>query len=181
MYQPPMVPMAPQPPARRSRRGLIIGLVIGAVLLIIALVAALLALLALRDGADDKPKFAVGDCVSGLPDAPQQNNCDRPAATYRVVRVNDGSVTCESQQGHFSSSKKWSYCVTVNLLVGSCYDDAGKFVQPAPDCAGYAFRVLKVLDGDRTAECATVAGANNWIRTRDLPTVTYCGWRKPHD
>ncbi|GED98032.1 LppU/SCO3897 family protein [Gordonia crocea] len=159
---------------------MIVGLAVGAVLLLAAI--GIVALFASNRGSGEPTAaFAVGDCVSGLPDAPRKAPCDSPNATYQVMRIEKTAATCGKEVGHFELSSARSYCLKVNLHVGNCYDDATKWVVPSPACAGYAFRVISILPGDQVDQCATIPGVNNWIRPRHEPVVTYCGWRKPRD
>ncbi|QKT06961.1 hypothetical protein HUN08_06975 [Gordonia sp. X0973] len=178
---PPGFPGAPpSPPAgpRKSRKGLIIGLCVGAVVLVVGAIAAV-ALIFFRGDGSTIPAFAVGDCASGLPDDAVKAPCDSPNATYRVINVVKTKAECGKEDGKFALSDERVYCADANMLVGHCYDDSTKWLLPSPDCAGYAFRVITIIPGDHTDDCASVPGANNWIRSRGAPFTTYCGWRKP--
>ncbi|MEU5865836.1 hypothetical protein ABZ815_32025 [Nonomuraea sp. NPDC047529] len=121
--------------------------------------------------------FKVGDCLSGLPNAPVTDSC-KQGAPYRVAAITTPSGLCDGTTNHrYLIHNDVLYCLAYQFGRNYCYkwSKNDEFVDFARKCrAPKTFTVRRVLRGNADKDATACDGVARHSWTWPVPALTIC-------
>ncbi|MFI7114391.1 hypothetical protein ACIBK9_49330 [Nonomuraea sp. NPDC050227] len=121
--------------------------------------------------------FEVGDCLSGLPDAPVVDSC-KQGAPYRVASITTPSGLCDGTTNHrYLIHDDVLYCLAYQFGRNYCYkwSKNDEYVDFARKCrAPKTFTVRRVLRGNADKDATACDGVTRHSWTWPVPALTIC-------
>ncbi|MEU1721094.1 hypothetical protein [Nonomuraea sp. NPDC005692] len=121
--------------------------------------------------------FKVGDCLSGLPDAPVTDSC-KQGAPYRVAAITTPSGLCDGETNHrYLIHNDVLYCLAYQFGRDYCYkwSKNDEYVDFARKCrAPKTFTVRRVLRGNADKDATACDGVTRHSWTWPVPALTIC-------